>query len=47
MYFERNNPGMIRVESQECIEYANCGETYFDERQSEELARKIDCKLKH
>jgi YgiT-type zinc finger domain-containing protein len=43
--FERRNPSKIRVSNQECIECGNCGELYFDEKQSDELARKIDKKL--
>jgi len=45
--FKRENPGKISVKDQECLECANCGELYFDEKQSDELARKIDRKLKH
>jgi len=44
--FERSNPGKIKVNDQECIECKNCGELYFDEEQSDELARKIDKKIK-
>jgi uncharacterized protein with PIN domain len=29
-----------------CIECNNCGEIYFDEKQSDELAKKIDKKIK-
>lgn len=44
--FARKNPGKIKVKNQECIECVNCGEMYFDERQSDELARKIDKRIK-
>jgi len=45
--FERKNPGKIKIRNQGCIECDNCGELYFDEKQSDELARKIDKKIKH
>lgn len=44
--FDRKNPGKIKINDQECIECNNCGEIYFDEKQSDELARKIDKKLR-
>ena len=40
------NPKKIIIDNQECIECENCGELYFDENQSDELAKKIDKKLK-
>jgi YgiT-type zinc finger domain-containing protein len=43
--FRRENPGKIRVKGQGCIECSNCGEIYFDEKQSDDLAKKIDKKL--
>jgi len=46
MEFERSNPGKIRIEKQECMECSNCGEIYFDGKQSDSLARKIDSKMK-
>jgi len=45
--FRRENPGKIRVKDQECMECKNCGELYFDEKQSDDLARKIDKRIKH
>ena len=44
--FERRNPGKIKIKDQKCIECKNCGELYFDEEQSDDLARKIDRKIK-
>jgi YgiT-type zinc finger domain-containing protein len=44
--FNRKNPGVIKINKQECIECKNCGEVYFDEKQSDELAKKIDKKIK-
>ena len=44
---ERRNPDKIKVKNQECIECKNCGELYFDEKQSDDLARKIDRKIKY
>jgi YgiT-type zinc finger domain-containing protein len=45
--FERRNPSKIKIKNQECIECRNCGELYFNEEQSDNLARKIDMKIKH
>ena len=45
--FERKNPGKIKIKNQVCIECDNCGELYFDEEQSNELARKTDKRIKH
>jgi YgiT-type zinc finger domain-containing protein len=44
--FERKNPDKLRIRNQECIECKNCGELYFDEKQSDKLAREIDKKIK-
>jgi YgiT-type zinc finger domain-containing protein len=44
--FERKNPGKIKIKDQVCIECGNCGELYFDEQQSDDLAKKIDRKLR-
>jgi len=44
--FDRSNPGKIKINNQKCIECKNCGELYFDEKQSDSLARKIDKKIK-
>lgn len=44
--FDKKNPGKIKIKNQECIECRNCGEIYFDEMQSDTLAKKIDKKLK-
>lgn len=46
MTFNRKNPGVIKINKQKCIECNNCGEIYFDEKQSDELAKKIDKKIK-
>jgi len=43
--FDKRNPGTIKIDNQECIECKNCGEIYFDEKQSDELAKKIDRKI--
>jgi len=44
--FNRKNPGIIKISKQKCIECKNCGEIYFDEKQSDELAKNIDKKIK-
>jgi len=44
--FNRNNPSTIKINNQKCIECKNCGEIYFDEKQSDEMAKKIDKKIK-
>jgi YgiT-type zinc finger domain-containing protein len=46
MSFNKRNPGIIKIDNQKCIECKNCGEIYFDEKQSAELARKIDERIK-
>jgi YgiT-type zinc finger domain-containing protein len=40
--FNKSNPKIIKVANQECIECKNCGEIYFNEKQSDKLAKKID-----
>ena len=39
--YNLKNPGQVMVK-QECAECQECHETYFDEQQSLELARKLD-----
>jgi YgiT-type zinc finger domain-containing protein len=46
MTFNKKNPSTIKISKQECIECENCGELYFDEKQSDDLTRKIDRKIK-
>lgn len=37
-----DNPGEIVISDQECFSCQKCGEMYFTEKQSNELAKKIE-----
>jgi len=43
--FEVKNPGSVRVR-QNCVECSNCGKSYFDDEQINQLSKKIMKKLK-
>ena len=42
--FEVKNPGFLRVR-QKCLECSNCGESYFDDEEINQLSKKIKKKL--
>lgn len=43
--FETKNPGFLRVR-QKCLECSNCGESYFNDEEVNQLSKKIMKKLK-
>jgi len=43
--FEVKNPGSVKIK-QGCLECSNCGESYFDDEEINQLSKKIMNKLK-
>lgn len=43
--FEIKNPGSVKVR-QKCLECSNCGESYFNDEEVNQLSKKIMKKLK-
>lgn len=43
--FEVENPGSVKVR-QKCLECSNCGKSYFDDEEINQLSKKIKRKLR-
>ena len=43
--FEIKNPGSVKIK-QKCLECSNCGKSYFDDKQINQLSEKIIKKTK-
>ena len=43
--FETKNSRFLRIR-QKCLECTNCGESYFNEKEMNQLSKKIDKKMK-